>query len=444
MRVTKKNKNNINGINMSPHDTSMTATLPSFGIQTQNDLKDALDRFLTKKNGYKPSNAMKLVMRLLANIEVGSLQMTLPNGSVLNFKGNEDGPDAKLIVHNDKMARRFLTGGALGFCESYLDDDWSSPDITEFFMFILLNSSYLKRKLLGKKWVRIASYLAHKLKPNTRRGSRKNIYSHYDIGNDFYTQWLDKSMTYSSAYFADGIETLEAAQERKYAEMVKRLDLKPEHSLLEIGCGWGGFAEYVARNVGCAMTCITVSQAQYDYAVKRIEDAGLANKVEIRLQDYRDVSQKFDRIASIEMFEAVGEKFWPVYFNAIRNRLKSGGRAVLQIITINNKDFPIYRKSADFIQRYIFPGGMLPSMNALDEQIERAGLRKGDVLSFGQDYARTLQMWNEDFQDAWPNIREIQKMDERFKRMWELYLCYCEAGFKEERIDVIQIAAHKD
>jgi len=428
---------------MSPSEDGTTAPL-DFTIETPENLRAILDQYFTRKSGYAPTRSMRMALRLLAGLQIGSLKLILPNNKTMHFNGKQDGPSGVLHIHNDRTARRFLTGGKLGFCESYLDGDWSSPDMTTFFELILINSQNMKRALLGKKWVRLASYLSHILKPNTRRGSRKNIYSHYDIGNEFYSEWLDPSMTYSSALFADGIETLEAAQERKYAEMARRLDLKPEHSLLEVGCGWGGFAEYVARNIGCSMTCITVSQAQHDYAVARMEKAGLSDKVEIRMQDYRDVSQKFDRIASIEMFEAVGEKYWPVYFGAIHDRLKTGGRAVLQIITIHENDFPTYRKTADYIQRYIFPGGMLPSLEALDAEIATAKLTKGDVLKFGQDYARTLNIWNEKFQSVWPKISAAHNMDERFKRTWEQYFSYCEAGFKTGRIDVVQIAVHKD
>ncbi len=391
---------------------------------------------------YKPTRAMRLCLFLLAKTQIGQLDMILPDGKKLRFLGNQNGPSAMIHIHNDRVARRFFTGGKLGFCESYLDGDWSSPDIALFFEFILRNADVMRKALLGKRWVRALSYLAHVIQPNSKKGSQKNIYRHYDIGNDFYRLWLDESMTYSSAYFKEGNESIIEAQQLKYKEMADRLELKPDHHVLEIGCGWGGFAEYAATHIGCKMTCITVSKAQHKFARERIEKAGLSHLVDIRLQDYRDVTETFDRIASIEMFEAVGEAYWPTFFQTLRSRLKDGGRAVLQIITIQDEDFETYRKGADYIQRYIFPGGMLPSMKILDEQIAAANLSKGDVLHFGKDYAKTLDIWNDSFQEAWPQITK-QGLDTRFKRMWEQYLCYCQAGFEVGTIDVIQIGIDK-
>ncbi len=411
-------------------------------VHSPDTLQEFISNHLTRSKGYKPSRAMRIVLHLMTHIQEGQLDITLPNGTSMRFGGKVKGPQAILRIHNDRLARKFLIGGQLAFCECYLDGDWSSPDIATFFELILRNAQGMKEKLLGKKWTRAMSYLSHVFKPNSKRGSKKNIYRHYDIGNDFYASWLDPSMTYSSALFADGIEDLEDAQIRKFEEMAHRLDLKPEHKVLEIGCGWGGFAEYVAKNIGCKVTGITVSQAQYDYAVERIRKAGLSDKVEIRLEDYRDVKGKFDRIASIEMFEAVGEAYWPTFFSTLKSRLKKGGRAALQIITIRDKDFDTYRKGADYIQRYIFPGGMLPSMSALAEQIKAAGLKQGDHITFGKDYAKTLKVWNDAFQKAWPNLNS-EILDTRFKRLWEQYLCYCEAGFNVGTINVVQINIDK-
>lgn len=407
-------------------------------VETPHTLKNFLAQNLTREHGYKPTRAMRFCLHVLTHMRVGQLDVIMPNGATMRF-GKPDGqPKAVLRIHNDRAARRFLTKGHLGFCEAYLDGDWSSPDIARFFELILLNGQAIKTLLLGKPWARAISCILHALQPNSKKGSKKNIYRHYDIGNDFYEAWLDPSMTYSSALFTDGIEDLQNAQSRKYQEMVDRLELKPEHHVLEIGCGWGGFAEYAAKHVGCKVTAITISEAQYKYATDRVEKEGLADKVEIRMQDYRDVTGTYDRIASIEMFEAVGEAYWPTFFDTLKSRLKDGGRAVLQIITIRNEDFEDYRRSADYIQRYIFPGGMLPSMNKLKEQIAEAGLEQGDHLSFGPDYARTLELWNREFQYAWPKLNG-EKMDTRFKRLWEQYLCYCQAGFATGAIDVIQI-----
>lgn len=411
-------------------------------IHSPESLQEFISAQFSKNSTYKPSRSMRVCLHLLAHIQIGQLDLILPDNSTLRFGAKSDGPKAYLRMHNDRVAKRFLVGGQLAFCEAYLDGDWSSPDLTQFFELIQRNAQSMQNKLMGKKLMRMISYINHIMKPNSKRGSRKNIYSHYDIGNDFYAQWLDPSMTYSAALFTNGVTDLEQAQNQKYKEIATRLDLKPEHHVLEIGCGWGGFAEYAAKNIGCKMTCITVSPAQYEYASNRIEKAGLSDKVEIRLQDYRDVQGQFDRIASIEMFEAVGEAYWPTFFNTIKDRLKSDGRATLQIITISDSDFPTYRKNADYIQRYIFPGGMLPSMTALSEQINAAGLTQKGHLSFGKDYAKTLNLWNDAFQTAWPNIQS-QKLDMRFKRLWEQYLCYCESGFNTGSIDVIQISIDK-
>jgi len=295
----------------------------------------------------------------------------------------------------------------------------------------------------GRAWVRALNFLLHAAKPNSRSASKRNIAYHYDLGNSFYGRWLDPSMTYSAAVYADleQPEALYEAQQRKYAAIAARMDLQPGQHVLEIGCGWGGFAEYAAKIVGARVTGVTISQAQHDYAVARIERAGLSHLVDIRLQDYRDITEQFDRIASIEMFEAVGERYWPTYFNAIRDRLKPCGKAALQIITIGEDHFEGYRKGADYIQRYIFPGGMLPSPTRLRAEVEGVGLRFDSTQSYGLHYARTLREWQVAFQTAWPQIAD--GFDSRFKRMWEQYLWYCEAGFKVGTIDVVHVGLSK-
>lgn len=413
-----------------------------FIIRTPASIRHFLIKSARTPQAYKPSRAMRLAIYLFSKIQIGSMDLILPDGRKLQFKGKEVGPNSTLIVYNDRVVRRFMTGGKLAFCEAYLDGDWSSPDMPAFFEMVLRNERYLQNALLGKTWFRKIAWISHALKSNSKKGSKKNIYAHYDLGNDFYAAWLDPTMTYSAALFYDGITDMKAAQERKYAEMVKRLDIQPHHHVLEIGCGWGGFAEYAARTTGCRITGITISKAQYAYAVKRIQDAGLSDRVTLKLQDYRDITGQYDRIASIEMFEAVGEKYWPTYFNVVRERLVPEGRAVLQIITIEEESFDDYRRTADYIQRYIFPGGMLPSRTALSAQISNAGLTEGDVLCFGRDYAKTLEMWNTKFQAAWPELRSHHR-DTHFKRLWEQYLAYCQAGFNAGTIDVIQIGLQK-
>ncbi|MAS87917.1 MAG: SAM-dependent methyltransferase [Micavibrio sp.] len=404
-----------------------------------------LNKYIIKarrnNHAYKPSRTLQFTLKFIAKIKIGTLDVILPDHKKLHFVGKEDGPKATLIIHNDRVARKFLTGGRLGFCEAYLDGDWSSPDITTFFELILLNTDSMNKALSGKAWYRLLSSFIHSLNKNSRKGSRKNIYQHYDIGNNFYKEWLDPSMTYSSALWKTGNETLEQAQLEKYKSLAKMLDIQPQHKVLEIGCGWGGFAEYVATHIGAEITCITISEEQYNYATNRIKNNGLDEKVKIVMKDYRDTKGFYDRIASIEMFEAVGEKYWPIYFETIHNRLKKGGKAGLQIITIDDNHFQEYRRSADYIQRYIFPGGMLPSINALKKQTSKANLTWDNYIAFGKDYAKTLNIWNKDFQAAWPKLET--QFDTRFKRLWEQYLCYCEAGFKVGTIDVIQLTVNK-
>ncbi|MFV3074240.1 class I SAM-dependent methyltransferase [Niveispirillum fermenti] len=393
---------------------------------------------------YHPSRMMRLLLSLAPAIRRGALTVVLPDGRSHRFDGTEPGPHGVLYVRNDRVARRMLFGGKLGFCESYLDGDWTSPDVPALFEMALLNEAELDRAMNGKAWMRAVNFLLHAARPNTKGGSKRNIAYHYDLGNSFYERWLDPSMTYSAAIFADldKAEPLDAAQERKYAQIARRMDLRAGHHVLEIGCGWGGFAEYAAGTVGARVTALTISRAQHDYAVERMRRAGLSDRVEIRLQDYRDVTEQFDRIASIEMFEAVGERYWPVFFRSLGDRLKPGGKAALQIITIAEEHFDSYRRGADYIQRYIFPGGMLPSPARLQSEIELAGLRYEGAKGYGLHYARTLDHWQENFQAAWP-VLETQGFDRRFKRMWEQYLWYCAAGFRVGTIDVLHVGLSK-
>ena len=280
------------------------------------------------------------------------------------------------------------------------------------------------------------------LNRNNRTNSRKNIHAHYDLGNAFYSLWLDDSMTYSSALFADGQESLETAQARKYASMVDRMGVQAGDHVLEIGCGWGGFAEYAAKERGLRVTALTISQAQHDYAVARMARLGLSDLVEIRMQDYRDVRGEYDGIASIEMFEAVGEKYWPSYFSTVFGRLKKGGQATLQIITVRDDRFEEYRKSVDFIQKYIFPGGMLPSPAVLRREAQKAGLDYVKSIEFGESYSKTLRLWHARFNDKWDQVAAMG-FDDRFRRMWNFYLTSCAATFHYANCDVTQITLSK-
>ena len=383
---------------------------------------------------------LQLGLQFAKMMRAGKLNMVLPDGSTHHFEGVEPGPSATMIVKDGRMVAKLAFRGCLGLAEGYLENMWDSPNVTDVLALGTANEQAWEDMLRGKFWARFVSWLMHKLRPNTRKGSRKNISEHYDLGNDFYAEWLDPSMTYSSALFADGENDLQSAQAQKYRRLCQALDLQPGMSVLEIGCGWGGFAEMAAGEFGATVTGITLSTEQLAYAQSRVEKAGLADKVTLKLQDYRDTRGTFDRIASIEMFEAVGEEYWPVYFNTLRERLVPGGIAGLQVITIEDRLFPDYRKTADFIQRYVFPGGMLPSPARLREEIGKAGLALREQLWFGRDYAETLRRWQADFQAHWEKIAGMHpQYDTRFKRLWEFYLGYCEGGFDAGFTDVGQI-----
>ena len=399
-------------------------------IPTEPSLGDAVTSFADRRG-------LDLVLHLAGKLHCGSLEIVLPDGTVRLFRGREDGPHGVLRLGNGSLARRYLTGGSLGFAEAYIDGDWDTPDLATLLALLSRNEDAWGDGYFGSLWHRLVRRVQHLMRPNTKGGSRRNIYAHYDLGNEFFAAWLDPTMTYSSALFAEGGEDLEAAQRAKYRHLAAQIGVRPDERVLEIGSGWGGFAVTAAKEFGAKVTSITVSRAQAEYARARIAREGLAERVEIVLQDYRDVKGRFDRIASIEMFEAVGERFWPTYFRTLRERLEPGGAAGLQLITIADRYFEAYRRNVDFIQAYIFPGGMLPSPTALDREAARAGLARTSELAFGDSYARTLALWNERFQAAWPNITRLG-FDERFRRIWTYYLAYCEAGFRTRSIDVVQ------
>lgn len=392
---------------------------------------------LTQITGVGPST--RAMLTLATRARYGRLHIVLPDRQQATFSPGEPGPDAAMHIHHPRMARRFLSGGAVGFAEAYIDGDWSTPDLSKLLTFMSMNRPVIEAHMQGKGWYRLARRLQHAFRANTKSGSRRNIAAHYDLGNDFYAQWLDPTMTYSSAMFRDEAEDLATAQKNKYDRIADQVGAGPDRHLLEIGCGWGGFAMHVAKTRGAHVTSLTISQAQHDEAKRRVFEAGLSDKIDVRLQDYRDIDGQYDGIASIEMFEAVGEKYWPAFFGKVRDSLDHGGRAALQIITIDDNDFARYRRGVDFIQRYIFPGGMLPSLTELRRQVDGAGLAVEDVHGFGQCYAATLAEWRQRFLNAWPTIKPMG-FDEQFRRMWEYYLSYCEAGFRTASIDVVQVA----
>ncbi len=381
---------------------------------------------------------VRLALGFAARIRRGTLDITLPDGRTLRMGGLEPGPAAAMTVHNYGFASRLVNGGDIGIAEAYLNRDWDTPDLTKFLYLFCVNHDLIQAMLENKPLVRVVQMVRHWFNRNTKRQAKRNIYAHYDIGNAFYSAWLDPSMTYSSALFEDDTADLTSAQKNKYRRLAEAIDLRPGQKLLEIGCGWGGFAEYVAKTFGARVVGLTISREQRDFAQKRIQEAGLADKVEIRLQDYRDERDQYDRIASIEMIEAVGEQFWPKYFSQIADRLKAGGLAGIQAITIQDSMFQSYRREVDFIQRYVFPGGMLPSPEVLKTLGDRFGIPVIRERIFGQDYAKTLATWRNNFRSAWPSLKPLG-FDDRFRRLWEYYLAYCEAGFLSGNIDVRQV-----
>ncbi len=378
------------------------------------------------------------VFDIAQRLERGRLDFVLPDGRRFRAEGRAPGLAAELVVHDPDVFSRLIREGDLGFCEAYLDGQWSSPDLQAFLDLMQGGNEGVYDGFPGLGLVRAWERLRFWLHGNSKRQARRNIAHHYDLGNDFYRLWLDRSMTYSSALFDTGQESLEAAQRRKYASMVDQMGAQPGDHVLEIGCGWGGFAEYAAAERGLRVTGLTISRAQHDYAVERMAKAGLADRVQIRLQDYRDETGRYDGIASIEMFEAVGERYWPVYFDRLRACLNPGRSATIQTITIADKRFELYRRQVDFIQKYIFPGGMLPSPSALRAEIARAGLTLKGSVEFGQSYSLTLRRWHETFNARWAEVA-AQGFDERFRRMWNFYLTSCAGAFGGGNCDVTQI-----
>ncbi len=371
----------------------------------------------------------RLVFELLEKIRGGLLEIRLPDGA--RFLFGEGEPGVTMQVNDETVFARVLAKGDIGLAEAYLDGEWDSPDVTALLALLARNRDALRDAVYGSWRQLLAARLRHWFNRNSRAGSKRNIMAHYDLGNDFYRLWLDPSMSYSSALF-DGTpdQPLLAAQDAKYRRILSRLAAEPGERVLEIGCGWGGFAE-MATHDGLAVTGLTLSPAQLAWAQHRVPSADL------RLQDYRDTEERFDHVVSIEMFEAVGERWWPTYFRTVANALKPEGRAVIQSITIRDDLFATYRRGTDFIQQYIFPGGMLPSRAEFRAQAARQGLVVRDEYAFGVDYARTLALWRDAFDAHWPQFAALG-FDEPFRRLWRLYLSYCEAGFLAGNIDVVQ------
>jgi cyclopropane-fatty-acyl-phospholipid synthase len=386
--------------------------------------------------------AGRLLLAILARLDRGRLEVHAPDGNVHRFGpggppcAGADASPAVLRVADWRFAADTLKGGDVGFGEAHMAGSWTTPDLPQLLTVLAANQPAIEHAFYGRAWRRGLLRLRHWLNANSRRGARRNIAAHYDLGNDFYALWLDRTMSYSSALFdGDRSRTLESAQQAKYDRLLGELALAPGSSVLEIGAGWGGFAETAAR-AGHRVTGISLSRRQTEWARERIGRAGLADRVELRLQDYRDVHACFDGVASIEMVEAVGERWWPAYFAAIRDALRGGGRACIQAITIADERFERYRTQSDFIQQYVFPGGMLASPSRLVAEAERAGLRPVAVHRFGPDYAETLRRWLSAV-DAHAEPIE-RRFDAAFLRCWRFYLAYCIAGFATRTTDVGQ------
>jgi cyclopropane-fatty-acyl-phospholipid synthase len=375
-----------------------------------------------------------LLRRLLSRLDCGHVVIDTPDGARLTFSGAGPGPEARLTVHTWRCLRRLAFGWDIGFAEAYAAGEVSTPDMAAVLRFACHNedaAGRLQQLCLPPYWGK----LRHALNRNTRSGSRRNIRAHYDLGNDFYRHWLDAGMTYSSGLFASPDQSLESAQHAKLARVAELLELSGGERVLEIGCGWGSMAETLLRQGAGAVTGLTLSAEQFTFCQERLAGDIASGTCELRLQDYRETNGSFDRIVSIEMLEAVGEAYWPVYFAKLRSSLREGGIAVLQVITIDEARFDNYRRRPDFIQKHIFPGGMLPTPSIVVEQAARAGLRTVSCEFFGDSYRRTLNVWQQRFQRSWPRLKQLG-FDERFRRTWEYYFQYCQAGFDLKAIDV--------
>ncbi len=386
----------------------------------------------------------RFILGLLSKLEHGCLTIQFPDGQTTSYGRTYDSRQhVSLHLGNWQLLRAVLKSGDIGFAESYIAGHWSTSSLAGLIELVSHNRQQLEAVIYGSWWGNLIYRIKHLLNRNSRAGSKKNVHAHYDIGNDFYKLWLDTSMTYSSAIFSgDQPEHLEAAQDNKYKRILQQLELTPRAKVLEIGCGWGGFAEMAIRDAGAHVTGLTLSVEQLQYARQRLKQAGLFEQSDLKIQDYRDVDGEYDAIASIEMFEAVGEEYWTGYFECIQRNLKQGGRACVQSIVIDDKLFERYRKGTDFIQQYIFPGGMLPSVEKFHAMAKEYGLEVSDTYRFGPDYARTLLIWRHAFMDKLAQVRALG-FDDNFLRTWEFYLAYCEAGFRAGSINVVQFTLRK-
>ena len=400
-------------------------------------------KYSANKAAQRPPAAARTVLQLLQKIRHGSLTLHLPDGSVQRF-GDSASPHATLHLNNWNAFTGALKSGDIGFAESFIDGDWTTPDLTGLLRVLVQNRVEVDRVIFGSWIGRLAYRIKHLLQRNTRSNSKKNIHSHYDLGNDFYALWLDPTMNYSSALFGgDLMQTLSQAQNAKVRRALQQVDLKPGQRVLEIGCGWGALAEMATTEFAASITGVTLSTEQLRFANARMQRLGTAHRSDLRLQDYRDIhGGPFDAVCSIEMIEAVGREYWPTYFSTIAQQLKAGGHACIQSIVIRDELFERYIRSTDFIQQYIFPGGCLPCPREVHAQARLAGLEVVDEFAFGADYAETLRRWREKFLAEKARVLQTG-FDERFIRIWEFYLAYCEAAFAQSDIDVVQYTLRK-
>ena len=382
--------------------------------------------------------ADKIIFNILKRISVGYLEITSISGKLLKFGNYEDKLKADLKIKSSALSYNLIKGGSVGLAESYMKNEFETSNLSNLIELAARNINIV-HKFAGILDLKFLNFIKNKFIKNTKSRSKENIAKHYDLGNDFFSLWLDKTLTYSSAIFDEQNKDLAEAQNNKYQKLINLIQPNNGDKILEIGCGWGGFAEYLGKNYDVKLDCITISKKQFEYAKERIHNCGLNEKVNIEIKDYRDLNSKYNSIASIEMIEAVGQNYLESYFKTIKDNLSDGGKAAIQAITIDDSLYDRYKNKQDFIQKYIFPGGFLPNKNTINKLVSKNGLSVNSYISYADHYADTLSIWRDEFNKKWSLIKN-QGFDLTFKRMWEFYLSYCEAGFKSKNIDLIQFS----
>ena len=380
----------------------------------------------------------KIFLNGIKKFPYGSIEIEWPNGQLQEIIATKNGPHAKLKIVDANVVKEIIQGGSIKFAELYISKRIITENLTNLMHYCALNNDQAEETFKITIFKYFYNKFFHFKNKNTKIQSKKNISHHYDLGNQFYKYWLDNSMTYSSAIFDNKSDNLELAQSNKYRRLAELSSIKNGDNILEIGCGWGGFSEFLANNYDCQITALTISKEQFEFATKRIQKADLSSKVKVVFCDYRNIEGKFDKILSIEMFEAVGREYWYTFFEKIKSVLKPNGNVSLQLITIDDKIYNVYKNNPDFIQKYIFPGGMLPSVKALENIIEQTSFKINSMNSYSDDYAKTLNIWNKEFNRNWNKIEKLG-FDESFKLLWNYYLSYCEGGFLSKNIDLKQI-----